>query len=213
MKKLFLMLVAIVSFASVNAQEKTWLLYGNAGLNITSTSGTSTTAFNINPGFGYQFHKNMTVGVQGGYSNETYPGSVGDSVLSGYSAGAFFRYTHYLNNTFFLFAHLNAGYMSQTVDFPVGGSLEVTGFGAQITPAIGVNVGKGLALNFGVGGLGFSSMDYGATVTNFNLSFGQQFNIGISKNFGCCKKGGHCAPGDDMRHKHMKDMKDDGDDE
>jgi hypothetical protein len=53
----------------------------------------------------------------------------------------------------------------------------------------------------------------GLDVTTLDITFGQQFNFGISKNFGCCKskKGGHGDHGSEMRRKNMKDHDDDDD--
>ena len=74
MKKLFLALLAVASVATANAQKNTFLLYGNAGVNTGKTDngaavGTETeTAWNVSPGFGYQFNHHLTVGVQGGYN-------------------------------------------------------------------------------------------------------------------------------------------------
>jgi hypothetical protein len=211
MKKLILALLAVATVSVANAQEGSWLLYGNGGFNLSTLSagGTSvsTTSFNINPGVGYQLSKHSTLGVQGGYGSTTYPGLTSDSTVSGYSAGVFYRYTHNFDKTFFMFAHANASYLGQ--DFGGG---NVSGFGVNIVPAIGVNVYNGWALNFGFGGIDFTSFSQsGLTQTDLSITVGQQFNFGISKNFGCCKKGGHHDSGDAMRHKNMKDSKDDDD--
>ncbi len=211
MKKLILALMAAVSVTAANAQEGSWLLYGNAGFSSTSVSfaGTSvsTTSFNINPGVGYQFSKHSTIGVQGGFGSTTFPGVTADSTVSGYSAGAFYRYTHYFNKTFSFFGHANASYLGQDM-----GGLTASGFGLEITPALAINVHNGLALNFGFGGINFSTMDFsGVTQTDFGITFGQQFNFGISKNFGCKKKSGHHDSSDEMRHKNMKESSDEDD--
>lgn len=110
-----------------------------------------------------------------------------------------------------MFGQVNAGYIG-TDD----GGLTGSGFGADITPALAIYVHNGLALNFAVGGINFSTMDYsGLKQTNFGITFGQQISFGISKNFGggCCKKGGHHTMGDSMRNDDMKKMSDDSDDD
>lgn len=211
MKKLILALLAVATVSAANAQEGSWLLYGNAGLNISSLSfsgsSSTTTSFNINPGVGYQLSPHSTLGIQGGYGSTTYPGLTSDSTVSGYSAGAFYRYTHNFDKIFSMYAHANASYLGQ--DFGGG---TISGFGVNIVPAIGVHVHNGWALNFGFGGLDFTTFSQsGLTQTDVSVTIGQQFNFGISKNFGCGKKGGHHDSGDSMRHKNMKDSSDDDD--
>ncbi len=86
---------------------------------------------------------------------------------------------------------------------------------STITPSLAINVHNGLALNFGIGGIGFRTVSYDiapTTMSSFMFTFGQQVNIGISKNFGCkSSHHGHHEPGMEMRK--MKKHSSDDDDE
>ena len=241
MKQLFLALLAVGSITAANAQKGTILVYGTAGITVNNNDGpgageTSTTNWNFNPGVGYQFHKNMTVGVQGGYANsqmveKTFvPFAIPQtfemhSEMHEWSVGAFYRYTHYFSPMFALWGQLDLSYISgrmATDTFNLTGIGRGTdnydGFSAMITPALAINVHNGLALNFGIGGLGYRTVNwdraqlFGVDDNTFSFTFGQQFNVGISKNFNCAKKRAPREPGMDTRgHKHDHD--DDEDDE
>jgi hypothetical protein len=237
MKKLFLALLAVGTFATVNAQKNTILVYGNAGVQVNNDdhgfgSSTSHTMWNINPGIGYQFNKNMTVGIQGGYQwhqddNKTVISATSvhlNDEMSEWTAGGFYRYTHYISPMFAIWNQLDLSYISGEQSTDSVGVTKIynieddyNGFSAMITPAVAINVHEGWALNFGIGSLGYRATTwdggahFGSQSSSFVFTFGQQFNIGISKNFGCKKKHGNMEPGMDMR-KH-KAEKDDDDDE
>jgi hypothetical protein len=66
------------------------------------------------------------------------------------------------------------------------------GLALQLFPAVGVNVYRNLALNFSIGGLQYTSLNTDGVLgsashnsNTFSVTFGQQVNIGISKNFTC----------------------------
>lgn len=239
MKKLILALLAVATVGSASAQKNTFLVYGNAGVNWGKTdngivTGTDEgTTWNINPGVGFQFNNHLTVGLQGGYGANKSVNTITNNKTTmtdrEWQAGVFFRYTQPLNPTFNFWTQLDLGYVSgkstheiitttgtsSVVSNPAGLNNDMyNGFQAMLTPAIGVNVHKGLALNFGIGGLGYRTVNYEknpTTMNNFVVTFGQQFNVGISKNFGCnCSKSrGHREPGMDHRkHKKMTDEDD-----
>jgi hypothetical protein len=72
------------------------------------------------------------------------------------------------------------------VPFALETEAKGSGFYAQITPAIFINVKKNFGLNVSFGGLGFNSVNYdnnGGDQSSFDFNFGQTVNIGISKNF------------------------------
>lgn len=107
MKKLFLALLAVGSITAATAQKNTILTYGNVGVfvhNHDEGAGTETsaTSWNINPGIGYQFNKDMTVGIQGGYRysedvlKRPFAGIslTTQSQMSEWTAGGFLRHTH-----------------------------------------------------------------------------------------------------------------------
>src|SRR5690606_8039865 len=107
MKKLLLAFLAVASVATANAQKNSFLLYGNAGVTTGTTdfgarTGTEDeTSWNVSPGFGFQFNKHLTVGLQGGYAawnnvgiNVATPGmrTKNTNTSREWKAGAFFRY-------------------------------------------------------------------------------------------------------------------------
>ncbi len=83
-------------------------------------------------------------------------------------------------------------YLSQKVSDFEEPSVKTDGFGVKISPNIGVNVTNGFCLNFGFGGIEYKTLKAdtdGAKASNsFDLTFGQQINVGVSKNFGGKKK-------------------------
>lgn len=252
MKKLILALMAVSTIGVANAQKNSVLVYGNAGLMTNKSDnggGFENRSFNwhINPGVGYQFTDNITVGLQGGIwsmfnenrsSNGLQTQWMRDAMETReWTAGAFFRYTKRLNNTFAVFAQLDLSYVSgqdvsenetRTVDNASNSIVETVlygydyynGFQGSITPMVQVFVHKGLALNFGIGGLGYRTISYDVpkapTALNptidqsgFGLTFGQQFSFGISKNFACKCKKGNVKPGDDLRPMKIEQDEDD----
>lgn len=212
MKKLFLSLLACGAVAAANAQAGSILVFGDAGISATKEAAAKPDkelTFNITPGVGYQFNKNWTAGIYGNYASQTvHPDGGERSGDISYGGGVFGRYTHTLSPIFFLFGQARVGYLAGNAiaaGEKVKGS-EYSGFEAGLFPAVGINVINGFALNFSVGGVNFASTtmkdaDYSAS--SFNLTFGQQLNFGISKNFGCghhkAKKGKHGMMDDTRR--------------
>ena len=204
MKKLILGLIASASIMTANAQAGSWLLYGNVGLSSTS-SGLASTTWTLTPGIGYQFNDNWTVGINLSWSQTPTNRDTANNlvVMNDYWGGPFVRYTHTISNLFYCYTQLDLSYMGTyrtPGDHPA--DMKGTGFGAAITPALGINVGKGYGLNVSLGGLGYSSMSYttgSTTDTKFNLSFGQALMIGLSKNFGGHMHKGSMEPGSDLR--------------
>jgi len=216
MKKFILGLIASASIMTANAQAGSWLLYGNVSVKADSLAST---IWSFSPGLGYQFNDNWTVGINVSWSQGTLGlTSAGNpDVLNTYWGGPFVRYTHSISNIFYCYTQLDLSYMGQ-YETP-GSSPSInkgTGFGANITPALGVNVGKGCALNFSIGSLGYSTMSItpadgvpSVTSSMFGLSFGKVMTIGFSKNFGGHMHSGSMEPGSDLRG--MKNTKDDDD--
>lgn len=204
-----------------------------------TTMSVKNTNWNIAPGVGYQISNHITLGLQGGYwfgktetqSQNVWTPAPPSSITTTdswreWQIGAFGRYTMPLGGIFSMWTQLNASYVSgkvsmDTLDFTTGRPLPLTaedtynGFQATLTPALAINVHNGLALNFGIGGIGFRTVSYDkapTTQSNFMFTFGQQINVGISKNFGCrSHHGGHHEPGMDTRK--MKKHSSDDDDE
>lgn len=245
MKKLLLAIAAVSIFATADAQKNTFLKYGTGHIYSEKNdngNGNESRTFNwsINPGVGYQFTDNITLGIQGGYwstFNEDRTANPTNTqwtrVATEYrewQIGAFFRYTHYLSQRFFMFGQIDLSYVAgqdilenevRTIDF-VNNRIDESvnynydyynGFQAFYTPMIGIFVHDGLALNFGIGNIGYRYTTYEAPTTressNFVFNIGNQFNFGISKNIKCKHRTGNVKPGDDLRRLRMDDNDDD----
>ncbi len=252
MKKLILALLAVSTISTADAQKNSVLVYGNAGLSTNQNDnggGSESKDFNwhINPGVGFQFTDNITIGVQGGLWSEFSEVRSANAANTAWQrdaseyrewqAGAFFRYTKYFGNIFAMFTQVDLNYVSgqnvseaetRMVDFNANQIVEqviynydyYNGFQAFITPMISANVHKGLALNFGIGGLGYRTISYDTPKSpsplnptidqsNFIFNFGNQFSFGITKNFACKCKTGNVKPGDDLRPMRMEAEDDD----
>ena len=201
MKKTYLAVLAICIAASASAQKNSILLYGNLGissLNSKDSSGQNDhqNRFYINPGIGYQFSDHFTAGLALGFS--TFSRSSVSDHSSGmvktnehgvsYSTGAFLRYTTPISDLFFFYGQFEGSYTSTKAKYNTIAQVERDGGGlkAALTPALGVNINKGLALTLDIGGLGYvyeKNTFAASSQSNIVLNFGQVINIGISKNF------------------------------
>jgi hypothetical protein len=182
MKKVILGLIfTLTGIVGVQAQSNTLLVYGNVDFDSHKTGNAKTNSFNFSPGVGYQWNDNWTGGLNlsvGNAKNAT-------NKVSTFSVGPFIRYTQPLNDIFAVYGQLNTNYLSGKA-----GNVTVSGFGASLFPAIGVNLKNSFALNFTFGSLNFSSQKADGAAdatTDFGLSFGNGAGFGISKNFGLKK--------------------------
>jgi hypothetical protein len=225
--------VLVYGTVGVNSNKMDWgSKFGN----------TKMFGWNINPGIGYQFTKSLTVGLQGGYATEksettapftpTVNVKMLDYRVSDVGVGAFLRHTWSLNNTFMLWHQLDLSYLMGSMEnsdtlfglstsgAPIFRHSEDTynGFSAMFTPAIGIAVGHGIGLNFAAGGIGYRNLVWNVAgpvdvmESSFMFTWGQQLNIGVSKNIGCRPKHKHMEPGSEHR-KMKKEKADDDDDE
>ncbi|QRE60890.1 Flavobacterial-specific protein antigen [Flavobacterium psychrophilum] len=203
MKKVLLTAIAVFTFGFANAQKSSILVAGTVGFNSTSQGDTKSSGFDFSPKVGYQFSENMTVGIEGSFRNNTetsttgsisfgpitLPGISQETVYTNTKIGAFFRYAQPLAGVFSAFADLGVGMQSRktSVNTPGSTDLKSNGFYIGVTPAIGVDMKKGFCLNFAIGGLGYNTMkadaDGAKAANNFELNFGKQVSVGISKNF------------------------------
>ena len=176
---------ALIQYSS--AQEGTVLVYGNVGYNSTKPAGDeATNSFSFNPGVGYQFDDNWTVGANLGLSSESQDGDK----FTSFSAGPFVRYSESLSNTFAIYMQLQGGFVSGKFETEDQADVKTNGFNAGLFPAVFINVNKSFGLNFSFGGINYETLKFegaseGSSIFDFN--FGQTINIGISKNFGCKK--------------------------
>lgn len=242
MKKLFLALLAVASITAANAQKGSILVFGSAGASkdnaeVAPNVETETRSWHIQPGVGYQFHDNMTAGLEGGYRYDAIEHEF--NILntrftqlddaSEWNLGAFYRYTHYFNQTFSVWGQAGVGYLNGDIATDaldtIGGELtnttfvrDYSGFRAYIMPSFAINVHNGWALNFGFGGIEYRNTSFDEVAgfeqsgSSLNFTFGQQLNVGISKNIGCfTKKKAPKEPGMDTRA--MKPETEDDEDE
>jgi hypothetical protein len=224
MKKLILSLLACGSIAAANAQAGSWLLYGQASVNATSndeqggTFGGSNVSNTIHwmatPGLGYQLDNHWTLGMYANYANG---GSKGNTVgatwdrTNDWETGVFVRYTENLNKIFSIYGQFNGGFAhgNSTMDGKVLDNSRYNGFNLSFAPVVTAHIHKGLALTFGIGGIGYMNHAYenrNNSNGSFQVSFGQQMNMGIQKNFGGHNRRIHREPGTD---RHMKNWRDD----
>ncbi len=221
MRKLILALLAMGTIATANAQEpKSILLYGDVSLQTIRDAGLNKkTNWDVTPGVGYQFNHNWTLGLNISWGQNARKDSAGiDSTMNNYHVGPFVRYSRYIrkSETFFWFAqwdfHYAGGYTTSEGNPAFD---KHTGIYTQLYPALGINVGRGLCLNFSIGGLNYSTDKYqNATYSTneFNLTFGKQINFGLSKNFNVGHKmHSHHEPGDEV-HRRKADRMEDEDD-
>ncbi|MGN6567611.1 MAG: porin family protein [Flavipsychrobacter sp.] len=206
MKKFLLAILALGSVATANAQEHSWLVYGNVGITTQKDANKNNfLTWNVNPGIGYQFNTHWTVGLNLGWSqnSEKAYGDNNRTTINGYEIGPFVRYTRDLgtNGLFYYFGQLQASYMGGYTTYGSDPSYaKHTGFDIMAYPAIGMHVGKCWGINFSIGGIDYSTDKYdGAANANnsFQFTFGQQMNIGAQWTFG--GHGGH-----KMHGKHHK---------
>jgi hypothetical protein len=204
MKKLMLAVLVLISLTeAANAQKGSYLLYGNVGFTSSTDyyGGTSNT-YVINPGIGYQFSNNWTLGLNiavGGTRQQTEIANVsidGYSNTNYFNVGPFLRRAYSISNIFSVYGQLEVNYLSGTTNPYLLSSGSYSGFGTDLFPAIGINIKNGWALNLAFGGISYQTKSYkgdyyanNQTVTNsptnqFAVTFGQSAIIGISKNFG-----------------------------
>jgi len=235
MKKVILALLAAGSLATANAQEpKSILLFGDLGLSTNRDSSQATsTNWDANIGIGYQFNHNWTLGLKLMWGqNATKDGPNGGvnpvtglpesgatkNTFNDYMVGPFARYSHYIrkSETFFWYSQLDFDYMGG-YHTSEGNPADAKHSGVYVGlyPALGINVGHGLCLNFSIGGINYSTDKYStASYSNnsFNFTFGKMVNVGISKNFNCGHKmHSHHEPGDEV-HRRRADKIEDEDD-
>jgi hypothetical protein len=207
MRKLFLA-SAVVLFGLVNAQKNTLLVAGDISYSSISDNGggnsnlkSKTSEFSFNPVVGYQFADNFTAGVKFGISavNQTisqvyyvdfdiiYPQI--ETKQNIFEYGVFGRYTLPLSDLFSVYGDLYifASSGKATVSSPYDHSeKKATGFGMAFTPNLSINLKNSFALNFNVGGIGFSNAKTKGTdykSNQFVFAFGKGISVGISKNF------------------------------
>ncbi len=185
-----LVLVSSTLFAA-NAQRNSTLLYGNVSYSSNAYGGTTQWSnWQINPGIGYQFDDNWTAGVNlqiGGGKSIVGATTNNYNKNSSTFAGPFLRHTKAFTSLFAIWNQVSVMFGSSKMTPFTGAETRYTGMGLYYNPAIGLNLYKGFGINFSFGGLQYATsradVTGAKTSADFNLTFGDQFNVGISKNF------------------------------
>jgi hypothetical protein len=205
MKKVMLVLLVFVSLTKVsNAQKGSILLYGNVGFSAATDSfGTSSNAYNFNPGIGLQLNDKWTAGLNigiGGSRSEVTTASVPTgnyNTTSTFNIGPFIRYAYPISNLFSVYGQFELNYLSGKSTPYLLDEGSYSGFGTDFFPAIGMNIKNGWAINLSFGGISYQTKTYKGDVYNsntgtapnnstsqFGITFGQGATFCISKNFG-----------------------------
>lgn len=185
MKKRILNLLLLTgSVFCSQAQKGTILVYGTGGIHREKEpNDDKTTVFTISPGIGYQFTGNWTAGITGSYGRQKFKPETGaENRTNTYKLGGFTRYTHTFNTIFSLYGQGDVYHHGDKIQ-----DIRSNGWGISVVPTIGINVSNGFALNISFGGVSYetSKVKHAAHGTDtFDMNFGQQAGIGISKNFG-----------------------------
>ncbi len=187
-----------MTFAIVaNAQKGTYLVSGSASYYSDKKSednAIDNQNFGFNPKLGYQFNDNWTVGLESSINQSKWYGqSTANNYLSkrdNFSLGSFLRYSTSLNDSFSLFTDLGIGFQNRKEVFSTDNFSEITsksnGVYATLQPLIHLKIKNGFGMNFGLGGMSYSSMknqDLNNTNSVFYINFGQAYTVGIQKNF------------------------------
>ncbi|MCB0848584.1 MAG: porin family protein [Bacteroidetes bacterium] len=205
MKKVFIMLVVIITIASsAHAQKGNIMINGNLGYFAgNQKSGNNTdkhSEFRFIPGAGYYLSDNFMVGLSlGYYSDVDDPDGKLKTKTNGFMIGPFARYYKTLSDIFSLYGQFDFLYISgktEDIDyFGFSGEQKMNGCSISVSPHISANVGKGFAINFGFGSLGYNSSttksDYGDKTKDntFGLDLnGSTLDWGISYTFNCANK-------------------------
>lgn len=194
MKKIAFLIVTIVSF-QMYAQKGTYLVSGNIFYNNTENSDVNSVDnqnISFNPKVGYQFADNFTIGIESSIGEGSWTREIDnyESTRLSFSIGSFLRYSKTLSDSFSLFTDLGVGYQSTNDKFVSDTTPEnnsrANGFYAAINPLLHLKIKNGFGLNFGLGGISYDVLEYNKannTQTNFGVSFGQAFSLGIQKVF------------------------------
>lgn len=175
------LLFVMAGVVGTRAQSNTVLVYGNVGFNSQKTGSSTVSSYNVSPGIGYQWTNNWT----GGLNLIVSGAKTATDKATALSIGPFIRYTQPLAGIFAIYGQLNTNYLSGK-----SGDTRLSGFGATLFSAIGMNLKNSFALNFTFGSLSFTSQKLTGSAnatTDFGLSFGSGAGFGISKNFGLKK--------------------------
>lgn len=154
MKKILVLLVAVMATMAVNAQ-----LYvgGTVGFSSSKAEGASAvTTYRIMPEIGYNLSENWAIGATLGYEKTS---------SKTFKIAPYARYTFLNSDLLDLFVDGEVAYMNSKAD--VAGAKSVNGFGINIKPGLAVNLSDNMSLIAKYGLLGYNKMD---KVSTFGLN-------------------------------------------
>lgn len=199
MKKLVLFAAVVFGLTTMNAQKNSILLGGNVGYNHTENKiGGSAgqkeklDSYEWAPYLGYQFTDNLTIGAKVSFKKA----DIGKDPL-GFQGGdektnrigGFLRYSLPLSETFSISGDLGAGWQETKNRINTGSEItkiKGDGFYIGFEPSLFINFKNNFGLNFSIGGVEYNHMKEKVSKNKSNgvdITFGNAFNIGISKNF------------------------------
>lgn len=201
MKKLVLFAAVVFGLSTMNAQKNSILLGGNVGYNHTENKfgGNSgkqkLDTYEWAPYLGYQFTDHLTIGAKVAFTKADMDSKAlqdfglidGDTKTS--KIGGFIRYSQPLSETFAVYADLGAGWKEEkTKGYDAYAKYEnkADGFYIGFNPALFINFKNNFGLNFSIGGVEYNHLKEKGSKNKSNgvdVTFGNAFNIGISKNF------------------------------
>jgi hypothetical protein len=201
MKKLVLFAAVVFGLSTMNAQKNSILLGGNVGYNHTENKfgGNSgkekLDTYEWAPYLGYQFTDHLTIGAKVAFTKADLDSKAlqnselidGDTKTS--KIGGFIRYSQPLSETFAVYADLGAGWKEEkTKGYNESAKYEnkADGFYIGFNPALFINFKNNFGLNFSIGGVEYNHLKEKGSKNKSNgvdVTFGNAFNIGISKNF------------------------------
>lgn len=201
MKKLVLLAAVVFGLTTMNAQKNSILLGGNVGYshteNKTGGSKDKVDSYDWSPYLGYQFSDHFTIAAQVSFQksdldkNQLTDLSLTSGDLKTTKIGGFIRYTQPLSETFAIYGDLGAGWQETKTkgkyeNPSVNYEQKADGFYIGFKPALFINFKNNFGLNFSIGGIEYNHLKEKKSDSKSNgvdVTFGNAFNIGISKNF------------------------------
>lgn len=186
MKKLILLATVVFGLTTMNAQKNSILVGGNVGYNHSKVeqygNSQELDSYSITPYVGYQFTDHWTVAANGSFSKD----DKGNYNNKGTKIGGFVRYNVPFNDTFALNLDAGAGWQRYTYYSNTSNEYKANGYYIGFTPSLFINFKNSFGLNFSIGGIEYNDLkvkDTNLKGNSLDITFGNAFNIGISKNF------------------------------
>lgn len=200
MKKLVLLAAVVFGVTTMNAQKNSILLGGNVGYSHTENKAGGTKdkldSYDWSPYLGYQFTDHLTIAADVSFKKSdldskqlTELGNLLDGDTKTTRIGGFLRYTQPLSETFAVYGDLGAGWQqskTQGHNLLTNYKEKADGFYIGFRPTLFINFKNNFGLNFSIGGIEYSELKEKGTdrkTSGVDVTFGNAFNIGISKNF------------------------------